>query len=71
MRHPHPLPDTEILDRLGKSRVSRWTNPAFYFGPKKINDIVQQFVYRVLAQLGLPQAEQYRWQGGARGEAKS
>ncbi len=37
--------------------------PAFYFGPTTIADIVEQFVYRVLAQLGLPQEQQYRWQG--------
>lgn len=40
--------------------------PAFYYGPKTIEDIVEQFVYRVLAQLGLPQEKQYHWQGGAR-----
>ena len=45
--------------------------PAFYYAPKQIDDIVEQFVYRVLAQLGLPQAEQYRWQGGARGDKKA
>ena len=38
--------------------------PAFYYGPKSIDDIVEQFAYRVLAQLGLPQEKQYRWQGG-------
>ncbi|HVB59352.1 MAG TPA: UbiX family flavin prenyltransferase [Candidatus Acidoferrales bacterium] len=41
--------------------------PAFYYGPKSIDDIVEQFAYRVLAQLGLPQEKQYRWQG-ARGK---
>ncbi|MHB8754485.1 MAG: UbiX family flavin prenyltransferase [Candidatus Acidiferrales bacterium] len=45
--------------------------PAFYYAPKQIGDIVEQFVYRVLAQLGLPQEEQYRWQGGKRGNAKA
>ncbi|HEV2617690.1 MAG TPA: UbiX family flavin prenyltransferase [Candidatus Acidoferrales bacterium] len=45
--------------------------PAFYYAPKQIDDIVQQFVYRVLAQLDLPQADQYRWQGGARGDKKA
>jgi 4-hydroxy-3-polyprenylbenzoate decarboxylase len=45
--------------------------PAFYYGPKQIGDVVEQFVYRVLAQLGLPQEEQYRWQGGARGKTKA
>jgi flavin prenyltransferase len=38
--------------------------PAFYFGPKTIDDLVTQFVCRVLEHLGLPQGEQYRWMGG-------
>src|SRR5579863_5438003 len=38
--------------------------PAFYYGPKKIDDLVEQFAHRVLAQLGLPQEKQYRWKGG-------
>jgi 4-hydroxy-3-polyprenylbenzoate decarboxylase len=38
--------------------------PAFYYAPKKIDDLVEQFAYRVLAQLGLPQDKQYRWKGG-------
>jgi flavin prenyltransferase len=38
--------------------------PAFYFGPESIDDMVEQFAYRVLAQLGLPQEKQYRWKGG-------
>jgi 4-hydroxy-3-polyprenylbenzoate decarboxylase len=38
--------------------------PAFYYGPKSIADMVDQFVYRVLAQLGLEQEKQYRWKGG-------
>jgi 4-hydroxy-3-polyprenylbenzoate decarboxylase len=38
--------------------------PAFYFEPKTIADMVDQFSYRVLAQLGLPQDNQYRWKGG-------
>lgn len=40
--------------------------PAFYYQPAKIEDMVEQFVYRVLAQLGLPQEKQYRWKGGRR-----
>jgi flavin prenyltransferase len=39
--------------------------PAFYYAPKSIDEMVEQFIYRVLAQLGLPQKDQYRWQGGA------
>jgi len=38
--------------------------PAFYYGPKTIDDIVEQFMFRVLAQLGLAQEKQYRWKGG-------
>ncbi|HTR48226.1 MAG TPA: UbiX family flavin prenyltransferase [Verrucomicrobiae bacterium] len=38
--------------------------PAFYYGPKSIGDVVEQFACRVLAQLGLPQEKQYRWKGG-------
>jgi 4-hydroxy-3-polyprenylbenzoate decarboxylase len=45
--------------------------PAFYYGPKTIDDLVEQYVYRVLAQLGLPQAAQYRWRGQAKASAKS
>jgi flavin prenyltransferase len=42
--------------------------PAFYYAPKTIDDIVEQFACRVLVQLGLPQEKQYRWQGGAPGK---
>jgi flavin prenyltransferase len=37
--------------------------PAFYYEPKTVADMVGQFAYRVLAQLGLPQQKQYRWKG--------
>lgn len=37
--------------------------PAFYYGPKTIDDIVEQFAFRVMAHLGLPQDAQYRWKG--------
>jgi flavin prenyltransferase len=37
--------------------------PAFYYGPKTIEDLVTQYVYRVLALLDLPQEQQYRWEG--------
>jgi 4-hydroxy-3-polyprenylbenzoate decarboxylase len=39
--------------------------PAFYFAPKTIEEAVEQYVLRVLAQLGLPHDEQYHWKGGA------
>ncbi len=37
--------------------------PAFYYEPKTIEDLAEQFAYRVLAQLGLPHEKQYRWKG--------
>jgi 4-hydroxy-3-polyprenylbenzoate decarboxylase len=37
--------------------------PSFYYGPQSINDMIEQFAYRVLAQLALPQQKQYRWKG--------
>ncbi|MGH9796326.1 MAG: flavoprotein, partial [Candidatus Acidiferrales bacterium] len=45
--------------------------PAFYFAPRTIDDLVTQFVCRVLAQLDLPQADQFTWQGGQPGRARS
>jgi 4-hydroxy-3-polyprenylbenzoate decarboxylase len=38
--------------------------PAFYYGPKTIEDLVEQYCYRVLAMMGLPQPKQYHWKGG-------
>ena len=37
--------------------------PAFYHHPKTIDDLVTQYVCRVLAQINLPQEEMYRWAG--------
>ena len=46
--------------------------PAFYHQPKTIDDLVTQYVCRVLAQIGLPQESMYRWMGsGAAKEAKA
>jgi flavin prenyltransferase len=46
--------------------------PAFYHQPKTIDDLVTQYICRVLAQIGLPQEKMYRWQGtGASREAKA
>jgi flavin prenyltransferase len=46
--------------------------PAFYHQPKTIDDLVTQYVCRVLSQIGLPQENMYRWQGtGASREAKA
>ena len=43
--------------------------PAFYHHPKTIDDLVTQYVCRVLAQIGLPQEQMYRWTG-SHSEAK-
>jgi 4-hydroxy-3-polyprenylbenzoate decarboxylase len=37
--------------------------PAFYHKPKTIDDLVTQYVCRVLAQIDLPQEKMYRWSG--------
>jgi 4-hydroxy-3-polyprenylbenzoate decarboxylase len=37
--------------------------PAFYHHPKTIDDLVTQYVCRVLAQIGLAQDRMYRWMG--------
>ena len=37
--------------------------PAFYYEPKSIADMVEQFCYRVLAQIGLPQEKSIPLEG--------
>ena len=44
---------------------------SFYHQPKTIDDLVTQYVCRVLAQMGLPQTQQFTWQGGSVGKARS
>lgn len=44
--------------------------PAFYHQPKTIDDLVTQYVCRVLAQIGLAQEKMYRWQGSGAPSAK-
>ena len=39
--------------------------PAFYHAPKTIDDLVAQYVCRVLAQMDLPQDAMFRWTGSA------
>ena len=39
--------------------------PSFYHQPKTIDDLVTQYICRVLAQIGLPQEAMYRWEGSA------
>ena len=43
--------------------------PSFYHHPKTIDDLITQYVCRVLAQIDLPQDEMYRWTG-SHSEAK-
>jgi flavin prenyltransferase len=46
--------------------------PSFYHQPKTIDDLVTQYVCRVLAKIGLPQDKMYRWLGkGASREASA
>ena len=37
--------------------------PAFYYQPATLDDLAREFAYRVLAHLGLPQPEAFRWKG--------
>jgi len=39
--------------------------PSFYHQPKTIDDLVTQYVCRVLAQMDLAQAAMFRWTGSA------
>jgi 4-hydroxy-3-polyprenylbenzoate decarboxylase len=39
--------------------------PSFYHAPKTIDDLVSQYVCRVLAQMDLPQEGMFRWTGSA------
>jgi flavin prenyltransferase len=41
--------------------------PSFYHQPRTIDDLVTQYVCRVLAQLDLPQPKQFRWKGAGLG----
>jgi 4-hydroxy-3-polyprenylbenzoate decarboxylase len=44
---------------------------SFYHQPKTIDDLVAQYVCRVLARMGLPQTQQFTWQGGSARKARS
>jgi 4-hydroxy-3-polyprenylbenzoate decarboxylase len=44
--------------------------PSFYHQPKTIDDLVAQYVCRVLVQIGLPQDEMYRWEGQVKSKAR-
>ena len=37
--------------------------PAFYYRPASLDELAREFAYRVLAHLGLPQPDAFRWKG--------
>jgi len=37
--------------------------PAFYYRPASLDEMAREFAYRVLAHLGLPQRDAFRWKG--------
>jgi 4-hydroxy-3-polyprenylbenzoate decarboxylase len=37
--------------------------PAFYYRPASLDEMAREFAYRVLAHLGLPQPDAFRWRG--------
>jgi 4-hydroxy-3-polyprenylbenzoate decarboxylase len=37
--------------------------PAFYYRPADLDDMAREFAYRVLAHIGLPQPDAFRWKG--------
>ena len=37
--------------------------PAFYYRPASLDQMAQEFAARVLAHIGLPQSDAYRWKG--------
>lgn len=37
--------------------------PAFYYRPVSLDEMAREFAYRVLAHLGLPQPDAFRWKG--------
>jgi flavin prenyltransferase len=44
--------------------------PSYYHQPKTIDDLVTQYVCRVLAQMGLAQEQMYRWQGQTKSKVR-
>jgi 4-hydroxy-3-polyprenylbenzoate decarboxylase len=37
--------------------------PAYYYRPASLDELAQEFAYRVLAHIGLPQPNAFRWKG--------
>jgi len=44
--------------------------PSYYHQPKTIDDLVTQYVCRVLAQMGLAQEQMFRWEGQSKSKVR-
>ena len=69
-----PLSRIHLENMLRAQQAGAVIMPAivsFYHQPKTIDDLVKQYVCRVLARMGLPQTQQFTWQGGSAGKARS
>ncbi len=44
--------------------------PSFSNRPRTVEEMAREFGHRVLARIGLPQAQAFRWQGGPAGQGK-
>ncbi len=44
--------------------------PSYYHQPKTIDDLLTQYICRVLTQIGLPQEKMFKWKGERRGKAQ-
>ena len=61
-----PFSRIHIENMLRAQQAGATIMPAivsFYHHPKTIDDLVTQYVCRVLGQLGLPQSKQFAWTG--------
>ncbi len=53
------------FSRIHLENMLRAQQAAFYHAPKTIDDLVTQYVCRVLSQMDLPQEAMFRWTGSA------
>jgi 4-hydroxy-3-polyprenylbenzoate decarboxylase len=63
-----PLSRIHLENMLRAQQAGAVIMPAivsFYHQPKTIEDLVTQYVCRVLAQMGLPQRRQFTWEGAS------
>jgi 4-hydroxy-3-polyprenylbenzoate decarboxylase len=69
-----PLSRIHLENMLRAQQAGALIMPAivsFYHQPKTIDDLITQYVCRVLAKMGLPQQKQFTWQGGGAKKATS